>query len=180
MPTQCLKNSCLGSQTPWPLFLYPIFCSTLSTASYGTEHPFGQFRLAVLAVSPPYFLVGQSRKKRKPQHKSSTVQKWTKHCHVINTILITNLVCNTLQASVKKKAIPSQPDPAQVNSPQTICFWTGVTVVLCHVHVTSHYVDHFMIIRMLLLWQAWRRCSGISARRFIYVSINIVPDMVSR
>lgn len=137
-PPSVWKIAALEARPPGPFFLYPIFFSTLSTASYGTEHPFGQFRLAVLAVSPLHVLLCQSRKKRKPQHEASTAQKWTKHCLVINTLLVTNPVCNTLQASVKKKAIPSQPNPAQVNSPQTDFFWNRCysCSVSCTCHVT--------------------------------------------
>lgn len=137
-PPSVWKTAALEARPPGPFFLYPIFCSTLSTASYGTEHPFGQFRLALLAVSPLHFLLWQSRKKRKPQHEarnaSFTAQKRTKHCHVINTLLVTNPVCNTLQASVKKKAIPSQPNPAQVNSPQV----EQVLQLFCVMYMSRH------------------------------------------
>lgn len=100
---------------------------------------------------------------------------------LLSTLFWSQIQYATLYRHLWKKR-PFHPSQTQHRSTvlRQIFFGTGVTVVLCHVHVTSHYVDHFMILRILLVWQAWRRCSGISARRFVYISINIGPDMVSR
>lgn len=68
----------LPSLCPLPLFLL------LSTVPYGVDHPFGQFRSAVLAMSPPSFLPTSSLLAEGTEWgRTVTASMLCKHCSAV-------------------------------------------------------------------------------------------------
>lgn len=118
-----MPNSYLGTQLPQSWMAPSPFLELLllGTASYGMGHPFGWSRSAVLALSPPSFLStlsllddgGQSGKKRKPWHCTSTAQPWPKYWCVTNIILVSQPKYIIIQAAMKKmNSTPARPSTA--------------------------------------------------------------------
>ena len=101
------------------------------------ENPFGQFRSAVLTVSPPRslctlssLLVGQCNKQRSTCVFLSTSQQQLKHQYIINTILITNSKYSNIWASVKE----INSIPAEIN---TLLFTLSLQKYLTALHELS-------------------------------------------
>ena len=100
-----------------PSSVFSLFL-LLSTTSYSLGYPFGRLGSAAPAVSPPKFLCIPSLLAVGTVSEAEKVFMLFKHCSAIaktslcyqsiRTVLVTNLKCSTLWATMKKINYPSQ------------------------------------------------------------------------
>jgi len=129
-----------------PPFIKGFFC----IMSYGTEYPFGQFRSAVLVLSPPRSLCPSS-----PPHLESSVRSWEtetplapystaqqqlNHQHVINMLFLLLKPKHTIvPATIKKK---NQLCPS----------WNQETTILRYSLIPSTFLNNFKCTHKWAIW----------------------------